>query len=292
MSKGGRLYSRQKSQLTSILETYVPPVEKEPEADVLIVDWSALVHALPPKRSKTFEDYAALDFLPVIYMYSSKYTMKHLVFDVYSPSNLKAETKGVRRKVTNKNTIPIYWHKFLRHNDNKTELYHFLANKVAQMFAPNMVIVTKASAVLSAHGTGLDGLNICSHQEVDSRIFVHAKHATEHGSQSIMIKANDTGVVPSPVSKRLGRCRLHLGKVRAFAGSGVRDTFHYVGQEKVKGMLFFHACTGCDTATRKLLGRHGTYVQRPCLYSPNWVFTLPRWRIPTYTGGFWRSLAS
>lgn len=200
--------------------------------------------------------------------------------------------KGVRRKVTNKNTIPIYWHKFLRHNDNKTELYHFLANKVAQMFAPNMVIVTKASAVLSAHGTGLDGLNICSHQEVDSRIFVQAKHATEHGSQSIMIKANDTGVVPSPVSKRLGRCRLHLGKVRAFAGSGVHDTFHYVGQEKVKGMLFFHACTGCDTATRKLLGRHGTYVQRPCLYSPNWVFTLPRWRIPTYTGGFWRSLAS
>lgn len=146
------MYSCQKSQLTSILETYVPPVEKEPEADVLIVDWSALVHALPPKRSKTFEDYAALNFLPVIYMYSSKYTMKHLVFDVYSPSSPKAETKskhgqGVRRKVTNKNTIPINWHKFLRHNDNKTELYHFLANKVAQMFAPNMVIVTKAPAV-------------------------------------------------------------------------------------------------------------------------------------------------
>ena len=57
LSKGGRLYSCQKSQLTSILETYVPPVDKEPQADVLIVDGSALVHSLAPKRSKTFEDY-------------------------------------------------------------------------------------------------------------------------------------------------------------------------------------------------------------------------------------------
>ena len=76
-------------------------------------------------------------------MYTSKYRMTHLVFDVYSPSSLKAETRskrgqGGRRKVTNKNTMPSNWHNFLRHNDNKTELYHFLADKVAQMFAPNM----------------------------------------------------------------------------------------------------------------------------------------------------------
>ena len=115
LSKSGRLYSCQKSQLTSILEAYVPPVDKEPEADVLIVDGSALVHALAPKISKTFEDYAALDFLPVVHMYTSKYTMTHLVFDVYSSSSLKAETRskrgqGGRRKVTNKNTMPSNWH--------------------------------------------------------------------------------------------------------------------------------------------------------------------------------------
>ena len=172
-------------------------MDKEPDADVLIVDGSALVHALPPKRSKTFEDYAALDFLPVIHMYTSKYTMTHLVFDVYSASSLKAETRskrglGGRCKVTNKNTMPSNWHNFLRHNDNKTELYHFLADKVAQMSAPNMVIVTKGPAVLSTHETGLDGLDKCSHEEADSRIFVHA---AEHGSISIMIKANDTDVV-------------------------------------------------------------------------------------------------
>ena len=58
--------------ILAILEAYVPSVDKEPEASVLIVDGSALVHALPPNRSKTFEDYAALDFLPVVHMYTSQ----------------------------------------------------------------------------------------------------------------------------------------------------------------------------------------------------------------------------
>ena len=36
--------------ILAILEAYVPSVDKEPEASVLIVDGSALVHALPPNR--------------------------------------------------------------------------------------------------------------------------------------------------------------------------------------------------------------------------------------------------
>ena len=42
--------------------------------------------------------------------------------------------------MTNTNTMPSNWHNFLRHNENKTELYHFLTDKVAQMFAPNLVL--------------------------------------------------------------------------------------------------------------------------------------------------------
>lgn len=131
-------------QFTSILET----VDKEPEADVLIEDGSDLVHVMPPKGSKTFKGYAAFDFLPI-----------YLVFDVYSPTSLKAETRSKRgergrRKVTNKNTIASNWQNFMRHNDKNKELYHFLV-------APNMVIVTKGHAVLSTRGTGLDGLDKC-----------------------------------------------------------------------------------------------------------------------------------
>ena len=102
--------------------------------------------------------------------------------------------------MTSKSSIPSNWHNFLRHNDNKTELFQFLADRVAQMSAPNLVIVTKGPAVLSTHETGLQGLDKCSHEEADSCIFVHAKYAAEHGSKAVMVKANDTDVVVTAVS--------------------------------------------------------------------------------------------
>ena len=94
LSDGGKLYACQKSQLTSILETYITCPEKEPDTEVIIIDGSALVHTLPPKRSKTFEDYAALDVLPSIHAYAMKYRRTHIVFDVYNPSSLKLETRS------------------------------------------------------------------------------------------------------------------------------------------------------------------------------------------------------
>ena len=261
LSEGGRLYSCQKSQLISILETRVVPRDQEPKADVLIVDGSALVHALPPRRGKTFESYATLDFLTVIQTYSSKYDMTHIVFDVYSPSSLKADTRskpgqGGRRKVTKENTVPSNWPNFLRHSDNKMELFQFLADMIAQMLTPNLVIVTNGPDVLSTHEIGLNGLENCYHEEADSHIFVHAKFATEHGSKATMIKANDTDVVVIalsvfPTLQRLGLEQLWVtyGQGHRLRWISVHDMCHYMGEEKIKGILFFHAFSGCDTVS-------------------------------------------
>ena len=51
LSDGGKLYPCQKSQLDSILETYITCPEKEPDTEVIIIDGSALVHTLPPIHS-------------------------------------------------------------------------------------------------------------------------------------------------------------------------------------------------------------------------------------------------
>ena len=75
LSDGGKISRCQKSQLTSILEKHITLQDQEPEADDIIIDGSALVHALPPKRSKTFADYAALDFLPRISAYANAYML-------------------------------------------------------------------------------------------------------------------------------------------------------------------------------------------------------------------------
>ena len=97
--------------------------------------------------------------------------------------------------MTNKNKVLSNWRNFLRHNDNKTDLFNFLADKIADMTVPNLVVATKGPDVLSTSETCLDRLNKCFHEEADSRIFVHAKHTTEEGSKTIMIKANDTDIL-------------------------------------------------------------------------------------------------
>ena len=217
--------------------------------------WFSIGACLATRRGKTFESYATLDFLPVIQTYSSKCDMTHIVFDVYSPSSLKADTRS-KRKVTKKNTVLSNWRNFLRHSDNKMELFQFLAEMIAQMLTTNLVIVTNGSDVLSTHEIGLNGLDNCYHDEADSRIFVHANFATEHGSKAIIITANDTDVVVIALSVFLTLQRLGLEQLWVTFGQGyslrwisVHDMCHYMGKEKIKGILFFHAFTGCDTVS-------------------------------------------
>ena len=47
--------------------------------------------------------------------------------------------------------------------------------------------------VLSA--ISLEGLKHCNHEEANTQIFLHAKHAAADGNKNIMIKASDTDVL-------------------------------------------------------------------------------------------------
>ena len=102
--------------------------------------------------------------------------------------------QGGQYQMTNKSSVSSNWCNFLRHNDNKADLFHFLADKIAHMTLPNMAVVTKGPDVLNTSETSLDSLNICFHEEANNRIFVCARFATEEGSKAIMIKSTDTDV--------------------------------------------------------------------------------------------------
>ena len=80
-------------QLTAILESPVTIPNNESQANAMIVDGSALVNSLPPRSSKTFEDYAVSVVLPAIKSFSIKYKSTDIVLDVYQSSSLKAETR-------------------------------------------------------------------------------------------------------------------------------------------------------------------------------------------------------
>jgi len=112
----------------------------EPEADAIIIArWitELLSTPKPPRMSKTFDDCANEDILPRVISYSTKYQRVDIVLDVYKESSLKVEArskrgKGIRRRVAPTSKTPQNWKSFLRDNNNKTELFHFLADRLSE----------------------------------------------------------------------------------------------------------------------------------------------------------------
>ena len=99
-----------------------------------------------------------------------------------------------------KTKLPPNWKSFLRDNNNKTELFGFLADKIVTMCPDNVVVVTKGDQALSSRSISFDGLSPCNHEEADSRIFTHALHAAKQQMTSVLIKACDTDVLDVAVS--------------------------------------------------------------------------------------------
>ena len=73
LSDDGTLHNCQKSQLVDILESLVTMPDTEPEADIVIIDSSAFCNILPPRASKTFDDYIRQDLISKVEFYGNKF---------------------------------------------------------------------------------------------------------------------------------------------------------------------------------------------------------------------------
>ena len=91
--------------------------------------------------------------------------------------------------MTGTSKTPTNWRSFLRNDSNKTELFHFLAEKICETQTRSTVIVTKGEDAISNKRKSLDSVAPCCREEADTRIFVHARDATLEGSKSLIIKA-------------------------------------------------------------------------------------------------------
>ena len=264
LSKNGNLRPSTKSDLVEILQGQVQLPESKPESDVLIVDGASLVNTVAPKTPKTFEEYAQNDILPLVQNYSHTHKRTDIIFDVYHKTSLKSEArskrgKAIRRRVTAKSKPPTNWKSFLRDSTNKSELFHFLADAIAEMTTSNAVLVTREENVLtSANYTNfsLEELAPCTHEEADTRIFLHAWHAAKEGYKSVLVDANDTDIVVIAISMMPSLTAIGLQEMWVRFGKGehtrwipIHDLVSNLGPEKSKGMLFFHAFTGCDVVS-------------------------------------------
>ena len=131
------------------LEDLVPTQDLSPTpvVQVILLDGAAIINTLRPGFAKTFSYYATQVFLPYITSQLQHANRLDVVWDEYIADGLKAETrtrrgKGIRRRVEPSNTIPGNWQECLRNNDNKIELFSFLATSAATIATDKQVIST------------------------------------------------------------------------------------------------------------------------------------------------------
>ena len=160
-----------------------------------------------------------------------------------------------RRNAEGNKQVPSNWQEFLRIDENKSELFHLISDRLVDEEFPGQVIVTRDDEVLSSAPCDLAGLTSCTHEETDARMFVHATDGAEHGMNKILLRTVDTDVVVIGISmaQQIGCDCLWF----AF-GTGTSHTFRYLdatamaqalGDAKCGGLPAFRALTGCDVTS-------------------------------------------
>ena len=97
------------------------------------------------------------------------------------------------------------------------------------MTTANIVIVTKGEDAVSNQAAELDAVALCSHEEADTCLFLHARHAVYEGHKSLMIDANDTNRVVIATSVMSALMQLGLEKMRVNFSKGEKtDGFQYM----------------------------------------------------------------
>ena len=141
------------------------------------------------------------------------------------------------------------WQEFLRVDENKSELFHLISDRIVDEEFPGLVIVTRDDEVLSSAHCDLPDVMSCTHEEADTRMFVRATDGSEHGVNKILLRTVDTDVVVIGISmaQKIGCDCLWF----AF-GTGTIPTFRYLdatamaqalGDAKCGGIPAFHALT-------------------------------------------------
>ena len=198
LSCNEKMRTGQKSDLITCIE--VNTAFERPSVDAVVLDGAAIVNMLPPGKCTTFKDYKEAGFLPYIISYCTQNVKGiDLVWDRYLENSLKQGTREVRgtgtcRHVCDDAAIPLNSKSFLRLDDNKKELFEYLAARVQSLRLPDSeVICTAALDVIGS--TTMEGMAPCNHEETDTHIFVHAKHASVNGMKRTLIRTVDTDVV-------------------------------------------------------------------------------------------------
>jgi len=162
----------------------------------------------------------------------------------------------MRRQVTESAPVPRNWHDFLRNDDNKTALFTFLAQRVSRIPTDldKHIVITLYTTVLSTiENYDIAQLSPCTHEEADTRMFLHVSDLVRVGNSKVLIKTVDTDVVVLAIAFQQ-KIACHELWVALGTGQHLRylpahELACVLGPERSCALPMFHAFTGCDTVS-------------------------------------------
>lgn len=223
-----------------------------PQVEATIIDGAVIVQILEPGMATTFKEYADFMFKPYILKQLEAVQRVDVVWDVYREDSLKSTTRerqgtGTRRRVTSSKLLK-NWKSFLHVGDNKTELFLFLAKELQAIdIEGKEVYTTYGEFVLSSQPTEM---MTCSHEKADTRLMLHAYHASQSGYRKILIRTVVTDTVVLAVSRvqhlSVDEIWIAFSTGKHFRYLPVHSIAQQLGPQRSKAFPMFHSITGCD----------------------------------------------
>ncbi|XP_065198086.1 uncharacterized protein LOC135829615 [Sycon ciliatum] len=238
----------------------------------LIVDAMALLRAMKVNElPSTYGEFAAL-VLSRLCRFMSSYKRVDFVVDTYrqvSITNLERTSRmsagALRQHITGSiQRLPRQFSKFLAVGENKSELLEFFFTQwqtpelMSTVPAQKELVVTSGSSCVMIKNNDASPASqplpdlVCTHEEADTRLLLHAKHAACAGCSHVTIKTPDTDVAVLATAF----CRSIASRLSLLIGAGsrlrrinVNAASNKLGQEVSSALPGFHAFTGCDTTS-------------------------------------------
>ena len=239
-------------------ESVVLPIQVKCSA--VLVDGSYIAQSKRPKCVETIGAYVEQTYLSMISRYLLTHERVDLLFDRYFDLSIKGTTRvsrgiGGRYHIKPNTPIPRKWREFLRNSDNKTEMFRLVADYVSNLVIPEgkQIFCTKEDRVIAVPTAPVDGVSPCSHEEVDTRIVLHARDAAQAGHSSILMKASDIDIVVICVSlfDDIGAEELFVeyGTSKNLRLLPIHEIKRSLGPRRCRGILYFYGLTGGDAIT-------------------------------------------
>ncbi|XP_066919527.1 uncharacterized protein [Clytia hemisphaerica] len=247
----------------------------QPESDleevvrkVAIVDGMAVVNRVDIKKRniRSCADFAS-SFIEIIDNDTADFDEVRIIFDEYRSKSLKNSTRAnrtkgcssVHYKVTDSTRIEhLSTKEFLSSIETKQELTQYLSLKLSEHLVKDFVIVFKETVFSNIPDLNQE-LFIYNHEEADTAIVLHAIDASARKDFiELVILCSDTDVLLILLHyfDRISSTTIFKTINKEFV---LREIHERLSPEICKGLLGFHAMSGCDQ-TGKFLG----YTKSSC----------------------------